>query len=278
MRSIPEFPVDAMVVKTCWWPVAARGLTPMPYWDPRREAPRRGGNPYTSWRSVVAIEPPGRIGVAARTDVADVHFAGRSFARAPRVPLDAFRHLRVDALLAQRLMADAESRRAAVVALGRPLAAGDYLALVATHVATRELPEWIWITSWWDGARQQAATAPESKVAARASRDPRDARAAAAAPPWLHYALDSSFDAETPRERDGGARITFNPWLEARMPDEGSGDGTHSNCLACHRRASYPGTRFLPVTRGAPDLARDPAFEPGKLRTGFLWSIATRAH
>lgn len=61
------------------------------------------------------------------------------------------------------------------------------------------------------------------------------------------------------------------------MPDGGAGGGTRRNCLACHRRASHPDTAFLPITRGTPDLAKDPAFAAGKLRTGFLWSIATRA-
>lgn len=257
LRAVPEFPSDAIVVKTCWWPIAARSVTPMPYWDPRREAPRRGGNPYTSWHSVAAVEPPSAGGTAVKVRDVALQFAGRDFPRAPRVALDSLYHLRVDARLARRLMSDREARRAAAIALGRPLAAGDHLALVATHIATRELPEWAWITMWWDGV--QAASAPQ--------------RAA----PWDRYRLDATFDAELPRAADGGARVAFNPWLEARMPDGGAGDGTRSNCLACHRRATYPGTRFLPVTRGAPDLTLDPAFTAGKLHTGFLWSIATRS-
>lgn len=273
LRTVPEFPTESIVVKTCWWPIAAHGATPMPYWDPRREPARRGGNPYTSWKSIVAVIAPdavasatlrprgvessGAAAVVAPADGSDVVFAGRHHPDARHISLDAFHHVRVDARLAQRLMADDEARRAAVVALGRPLAAGDYLALVATHIATRELPEWVWITLWWDPSVQ-------TNAATRAAS-------------WRHYALDAAFDATLPRAGDGGPRVVFNPWLEARMPDGGAGDGTRSNCLACHQRASYPGTRFLPVTRGAPDPARDTAFEPGKLRTGFLWSIATRS-
>jgi hypothetical protein len=55
------------------------------------------------------------------------------------------------------------------------------------------------------------------------------------------------------------------------------GGGTLSNCLACHRRASYPPVNFLPVTRGSPDFEHDPAYAPAQLRTNFNWSLAVHA-
>ena len=71
--------------------------------------------------------------------------------------------------------------------------------------------------------------------------------------------MQVAFDAETPKTSDGAPHVCFNPWLEGRFPDGGQGGGTASNCLACHRRASYPAVAFLPVTRGAPNLHSDPA-------------------
>ena len=65
--------------------------------------------------------------------------------------------------------------------------------------------------------------------------------------------------------------------MEGRFPDGGHGAGAVSNCMTCHRRASFPAVDFLPITRGEPDLAGDPAYAPGRLRTGMLWSIALHA-
>ena len=90
----------------------------------------------------------------------------------------------------------------------------------------------------------------------------------------LRSGLQAAFDAQTPVAEDGGAHIAFNPWLEGSFPDGGKGGGTASNCMACHRRASYPASSFLPVTRGAADFDRDPALAPDRLRTSFVWSIA----
>src|SRR5690606_27381215 len=94
---------------------------------------------------------------------------------------------------------------------------------------------------------------------------------------WRNYLLDVALDPQTQSTEDRGPDICFNPWLDARFPDGGAGGGTVSNCIACHRRASYPAVSFLPITRGAPDFIGDPAFGPGRLRTDFLWSLARQA-
>jgi hypothetical protein len=262
-RTVPEFPADAVVLKTAWWPIAGDRQTALPVWDPERNAPRRGGNDYTSWRRVVIVEPPGASGAPGAGNSARVSFAGHEFRDVRRVGLATLPHLPLDAGTAAHLMQDRGARRTAHLALGRDLRAGDALGLVALHVASKDTEDWVWTTAWWHDAPLRgpfAAGRPEGLQG-----------------PWRNFLLGVAFDDVAPRAADGGVHVNFNPWLEARFPDGGHGPGSLSNCLACHRRASYPAVDFLPVTRGLPDAARDPAYAPGRLRTQFLWSIALRA-
>jgi hypothetical protein len=259
-RSIPPFPRQAMVLKTVWWPVAQDAITALPVWDPELNPVRPSGNGYTSWQRAVAINP---LGHAADGSTHDIAFAGRTFSKVRQFDLAAFHHIVLDARLAERLMRDRESRSTAFIALGRTLKAGDSLVLVGANLATKELSDWIWAAFWWHDLPDQgpfAADRPE-----RASSK------------WSSYLMQVAFDSSTPTEPDGGAHICFNPWLEGRFPDGGGGGGTSSNCLACHRRASYPAANFLPITRGGRELTHDPAYAAGQLRTSFLWSIAMHA-
>lgn len=256
-RRLPPWPRNAATVMSAWWPVAATGITPLPVWDPLAQKRETGSNSYVNWPRVVAIDPLLRSGATGTTAL---EFAGRSWRDARRVSLDSFFYLAVDGVMASRLMVDASSRKAAFIALGRPLQAGDWLALVAMHVMTAELPSGIWGTFWW---HDEPGTGPYA-----------EGRAERLAGPWRHFLMDVAFDAVLPREADGSPRVCFNPWFDAPFPDGGHGNGLRSNCVNCHDRASYPTLPFLPVRRGAPDLRRDPAFAPGRLRTGQIWSIA----
>lgn len=253
--AVPAFPAEAMVLKTAWWPVAKEGLTAMPVWD-ADNAPLRSGNPYTTWKRAVAVDPAN-----APDGVAAISFAGKDFAAAHRVGLSRLYHVAVDAPMAHRLMADPVTVKAVTIALGRPLRAGDYLALVGANLAAREVPDWIWAAFWWHDRPDAGA------FAAR--------RAATLAPVFRNYLMQPAFDAEKPLA-NGAPHIAFDPWLEGRFPDGGHGNGMASNCMACHSRASYPPVAFLPVTRGRPDR-HDPAHAKGQLGTSFLWSLAMHA-
>lgn len=256
-RTIPPFPADTTVLLTAWWPIARDGTTAMPVWDPELNPARSGGNNYATWRRAVAVSRSAATGTEA------VVSSGRDFPDARRVSLDAFQHIVVDTEIATRVRENEHAHKAAVIALGRELQAGDYLALVAVHVAVKAMDQWAWATLWWHDAAERGAFAQDRPATLRSS--------------WRNYLLDVAFDAELPRAADAGPHAAFNPWLEARFPDAGAGGGVVSNCVACHGRASYPAVAFLPVTRGAPNLSDDPAYAPGRLRTDFLWSLPRQA-
>jgi len=259
-RAIPAFPHEAMVLKTAWWPIASEGLTALPVWDPELNPERPQGNAYTSWKRIVAVDPRSAPRI---TPIGTLEFAGRRFAATSRVALDAFYHVVVDASLADRLNADRDARRVALIALGRTLREGDSLALVGAHLASKEIDDWVWVTFWWHDRPEDgpyAAGRPRTQQGVLRS-----------------FLMQTAFDAEKPLAPDGSPHICFNPWLEGRFPDGGHGGGIVSNCLACHSRASYPPIEFLPVTRGTADLKGDPAYHAGRLRTAFLWSIALHA-
>lgn len=172
-------------------------------------------------------------------------------------------HVVVDARMARSLMRDPETRKAILISLGRPIEANDYLALVSANLMTRETANWIWAAFWWHDQPEDGPFAADRPTALRHE--------------WRNYLMEAAFDASVPAARDGGPRICFNPWLEGRFPDGGRGGGVTSNCMACHQRASLPRIGFLPVTRGPPDVRNDEAYEPGRLRTSFLWSLVLHA-
>jgi hypothetical protein len=259
-RTVPPFPTQAVVVKTVWWPIAHDGITAVPVWDAERNPSLRGGNGYIGWHRVVAVDTANN---SRPNSTVPINFAGRSFAHAHLVRLNSFYHIMLDSDLADRIGRDQEARKAASIALGRVLRAGDYLVLVAINLATREIDDWVWAAAWWHDRAGQGPFAADR---------PRELK-----PEWRNYLMQVAFDSELPMAVDGGPHICFNPWLEGRFPDGGHGGGTVSNCMTCHRRASYPEVAFLPVTRGAADFAKDAAYSSGRLRTSFLWSIALHA-
>lgn len=259
-RTVPAFPRESIVLKTVWWPVAPQGITALPVWDPETNPARREGNGYLTWERVVAVDPSSDWRTGA---VSQLELAGRSFANSRRIGLDQFYHISVDAHMADNMMHDPETKKAALIALGRQIRAGDYLLLVAGNFTTKDIDDWEWAAFWWHDRPEQGAFA-----AGRPDTLKRE---------WRNYLLQVAFDSEKPTAADGGPHICFNPWLEARFPDAGRGGGTVSNCMACHRRASYPEISALPVTRGAADSANDPAYAADRLRTDFVWSLAMHA-
>ena len=149
-RSVPPFPSEAVILKTVWWPVAQHARTALPVWDTEPNPPRAAGSDYLNWRRVVAVESVNHM---LNASDAPASFAGREFSGVHRFGLEAFYYVAVDEGLAERMMRDRETRRTALIALGRDLRAGDYLVLVGANLATKEIKDWVWATFWWHDGR-----------------------------------------------------------------------------------------------------------------------------
>jgi len=258
-RDVPPFPANAVSLKTVWWPIAKDKITAMPIWDPDQNPPRSTGNPFTTWVRYVAVDPlhtnlppDTTADVVYNHQTKHVHVVGS----------DKIYLRTLDAQAAAGVNSNGVLAQVAQAALGRPLQAGDYAALVTTHLTTKEIDNWVWATFWWHDQPDQGPFASDRPTILTGV--------------WRNYLMNTSYDLLLPLESDGTPHTAFNPWLEARFPDGGHGSGVVSNCMNCHNRASYGNINFLPVYRGKPD-PQDLAFAAGRLRTDFLWSIPDQA-
>lgn len=143
---------------------------------------------------------------------------------------------------------------------------GNYVVLVAMHVTTKEIPEWVWATFWWDnhGASDFFGAGRPGSIQPR----------------WRHFLMDTTLSGRTPAENDAGPKICFNPYLET-----GITNGAISNCLQCHDKAAYgPKPAIDPydlgiLGRDGKTLASGQAYDDStyfrnRVRTDFIWTIA----
>lgn len=260
--SIQEFPTPSVVLKTMWWPVARTGFTPLPVWDHDPANPPLSYNGYQTWKRLVAIDPTSAS--AART--ADVTFPHNNATYPPKtspakvVPLN---RLFVYQLTQEDVNGIGESDsiyQAALEVLDRPLAAGDFIALVGLHAATKEISNWFWATYWWHDDPTTANPVPW--IARQA-----EGRPAVVPGVWRNYLMDVSFDMVEPKGPKGAPAAVINPYgeLEVQMP------GTMlTNCMTCHVRAAYP-SFINKATWGDPDTKRRGNVAVyDNLRVGFI--------
>lgn len=243
-EAIPEFPRGAVALKTEWVVMKANSCQAIPVWDGQTQE-RFGAHTPDSW--------PRQVAVRNGSGPFEV-----SCASLPQVDLSRFFHIR----------AEADSPPG-----GISYRAGDFILLLGLHLATREIPNWVWGTFWWHDKA-------------------RDAEFGADMPPivrgvWRNYRMDAAFDMDRPWQHNGEPKVAFNPYLEAAM-----NRGVHSNCMTCHRRATYPrpsgaatlyswgeaesALRIVVVGSEAATASYLPEYERS-LKTSFLWSIVLRA-
>lgn len=256
-RTIPPFPPGAVVLKLAWWPVAKDRMSAMPIWDPATNSPQPAGNPITSWARYVGVDPTRPFVPANET--ADITYDGQTKRASHIVALNSFHFIKLTPEMVAGVNSNGLLAKVAQASFGRPLAADDYAVLVAMHLTTKEIDDWVWATFWWHDTPFDGPYA-ENRVGAIDGV-------------WRNFLMNATYDLNLPSERDGSPHVTFNPWLEARFQDGGHGGGTVSNCMNCHNRASTGADDFQPIYRGNPDFSGDGAYAPGSLRTDFLWSI-----
>ena len=293
LTDIVEFPNDAISVKTVWYPVRRDGLTAFPVWDEMPTRPvtwGRGdkalvdsgffnflpvaerddlktreeqGNDFESFGRVVAIDPrrdripAGETAQVKFFDPLDARMMRQAVRSGRVVPLKRFFYVQInDQKTVDWINALPLSDELTVRLWGRKFERGDYVAFVAAHITTREIPDWAWATFFWH----------DEPDAAPFGND----RTAQVPGVFRNYRMKSVFHAELPKEPDGHPAIAFNPYLEAAFAY-----GPRSNCAACHQRAVMtadgPGDVF-PVRLGY--LPKDDPFYKGKLRLDTSWSLA----
>lgn len=266
-KTVPAFPAESISLKTVWWPIKKDSPTAMPIWDPESNPAKPGGNPFTTWARVVAVDPT-RSNIPPNETMTVAFPNGSPRPNSHVVGLDKFHFVVVDAQTAANANANPRLRSFISMVFGpnRPLRAGDLVVFAGTHLTTKEIDDWVWATFWWHDRPDAGPFAAD--------------RPAAVKNVWRNYLMSASYDLNLPLEPDGKPHIAFNPWLESGFGDSGLNNGITgivSNCMNCHHRAASPNPSFLPVFRGNP-APNDRAFAPGLLRTDFLWTVTDKAN
>ncbi len=283
VRQIQPFPRAAVAIKLTFWLIRAHGITPVPYWDPAYAPPKNGQTPnHLTWSDCVAVDADSRLPEGTKQLVK----CNGTLREAPVVHLSRFYTYRlVDptdvatvALFSKHISMHTDQEH--VVTGEFVPAVGDYLALTAMHVTTKEIPDWTFQTFWWT---------PFPHAAPFGGDRPKLVHA-----PFDNYDMCNAYNVETPRTTSGGPHICFDPYLEAdlgptkpyimdgkHMPADPMA-GTRSNCMACHSRAAWPTKMdppYLPHTSSMGAVAnpgyvaRNDAYFDGITTTDFLWSI-----
>jgi hypothetical protein len=171
-----------------------------------------------------------------------------------------------------------------------PLKEGQLLILVAMHIASKQMPEWLWSTFWWRG-NDNPDTSGSSWTCTDAQRQETIGYLLPAmVPAWKNYSMDvtASFWRGKPR-LDPGDRCgvpgvignneqylaAYNPFVEAQFTN-----GRKSSCIECHARAdSDPSAVSQRTTVPAVDTVDQylslTNFEE-HIRTDYVWTLWNR--
>lgn len=251
-RTVQRFPRDAIVIKMVWWPVKADGATALPVWDGPYLPIQADGTyldmPAEKWPTAVWVLPPGTRSAPATAPRSGLAMRG-SF------PLESFYSFKITKRMLGRLDVSEQDGF-------KDIRAGDYAVLVAMHVTTREIHNWVWATYWWHDRPDEGHLAEHRPDTVKGK--------------WRRFLMNTAYSMDTPGAPDKGPHIVYNPYIEAKFKN-----GVQSNCAACHNRASYPELTdslcgALPITRGSHDYQPTSPEREGRTKLEFLWSLLIR--
>lgn len=278
-RQMAAMPNGSIVLKPMMWPVRGDGLTALPIWDgPTSDNGRYAGYEIQGmWPRAVAITATPQSTVA-NADVTYLHgvwtnnMLGRrligplTYRAAPVVPIQQFYHFRFPSLDGMAPCDRAILDASAYWAYGRDFRAGDYLAVVAMHIMTKEQPAWTFQSVWWHDRPDAGPYAAD-----RPNLPPSQAPG-----PWRHYLLASTYGIPASPGAPNWP-IQFNPYIELA-----AGHPIRTNCMNCHHRAAWgTGASYEAPSPPGPDALAiyqldNPIFN-GILGVDSLWSISDRA-
>lgn len=270
-----DLPLSYVSTKHMYWPVRSDGLTPLPVWQNNLPDWFSGYAGYEVWNTLVAIDPSGSQG---KSDVLVDYLYGLQTPEGANIPPQK-RHARVVDLqdfYHHKVTQDdwdmfTEADKAIITAASlwlydEPFKVGDYLATVAMHVVTKEIPSWSFQSVWWS---------PTPNHGQYATDRPEDLKAEG---PWDQYLLTDSYD--FPVDSEGNLDIAVNPYIEGVIHP------IATNCRNCHVRAGYPSSpSATPHTSyqnaACPGLLTlltpDNACFEGIALSDFAWIIPDRA-
>jgi len=285
LGQMAAMPAGSIALKPMMWPVRGDGLTALPVWDgPTSDNGRYAGYEIQSlWPRAVAItsSPQSEIATADVTYLHGVwssNMLGRrligplTYREAPVVPIQRFYHFRFPTLDGMAPCDRAILDASAYWAYGREFRAGDYLAVVAMHIMTKEQPAWTFQSLWWHDRPDAGPFAAD-----------RPNIAPARAPgPWRHYLMTSTYGI-TAQPNGTSWPIAYNPYIELAAAHP-----IRTNCMNCHHRAAWT-SRSAPAPTPSYEAASPPGPDAlavynlnnpilnGLLGVDSLWSISDRA-
>lgn len=273
--QMQPMPAGSISLKPMLWPVKKQGYTALPVWDDLKtdNGVYSGFEVQSQWPRAVAVTPQSASQIAT-VDVSYLDQPGVTMGQGgPRIGPNKYRQARTVGIeqfynfqpdlskmeKCDRALLDAS----AYYAYGRMFEQGDYLALVAMHIITKEQPDWTFQSVWWSdrpALGEYAADRPNIPGAKG---------------PWQHYLMTSTYG----WTQAGNSKlwpVAYNPYIELAADHP-----IKTNCANCHLRAAWPndGTGYLaPNGPGALDVfSYDglPIFN-GLIGVDRLWSISDR--
>ena len=265
-REIDPFPNGSVALKTTWALVSDNGgnLPTLYIPNPTVLASKRASGMNQSIPTPSDWGTSVRIDTSSKTTCEDRDYVAEGDNSAPIVPLDCFYSYKFDT----EDDANAFPRNLGrITGYGSIIPGHTFLILVGVHAITKETPDWVWTTFWW---QNKTSHAPARVHGNR----------------WRHFLMDTTLSNTTPFEPapDYGPKMCFNPYLEAQFPN-----GIVSNCVRCHEHAVYTSNgqhaKVLEgLDLGSPWRDGTPANSRPKnchyfddaLRTDFMWSLANQ--
>jgi hypothetical protein len=285
-QQIPVFPSTSITLKSAFQVISAKTLVDGRYyrlnvWSGPPATPQ--AYPQYLWPGVVWIDIQGGGSGAGLTDTL-ASTDGGTRTDQTTYPISS---------IINHQMTPVEAAQFRATDPGTDAKAGDYVILVAMHVAGREITRWTWQTFWWTPTPDDPKLPSSTAIAGL--------RPSALTGAARNYAMAIGYDMTTPSQPNvggqnaGDAIYTYNPYLEARFGPENLTDslpgdgpdgkpsannvGVNCNCMSCHVRANYNPNNLAtaPEYAGAryTDL-NDPQFA-GTLQVDFLWSLPEMA-
>jgi hypothetical protein len=258
VHEIDDFPSASVVLKTAWMLVPRTACRSVPVWNFRRAIRGLTKNGPENWPAEDAVK---------------VNPPTISCGDGNTVPLSKFYNFQIPADISCARLKKIQEIDGLVSA--NPL---DYVILVGFHFATHELPEWLWATFWWHNLPGKGKYGEDRPASLKGV--------------WQNYLMTVSYDMDEPREPDATPHIAYNPYLEG-----GLRDGLTSNCMTCHRRATWPQQASVPIRLSDNERVNEPLASmvvrgrdaaqatyfgvdnpyENLLKTGFLWSLVFNA-